>query len=259
MNERELRSYLLGQLTPEDGARLEARLLDEQDLFDAMRAAEDDLFDDYARGRLPGDERARFLARYGGQSDRIVFAEALARRAPQAGGAASVHAWTVRRWMPLAAAAALVLVAGGAWLMRERSRSGERGAMAVAPAGQAAPRPADVPPVVALLTLATPRAGGRRPALRVPADATTIEWRVRLDPNDRYDRYAMELRSAADVPVWRADDRRASPEAGGLLLAARMPASAVADGEYELAVRGVPGHGALEDLGFVTIQVTRAR
>jgi hypothetical protein len=39
---------------------------------------------------------------------------------------------------------------------------------------------------------------------------------------------------------------------------AQAPASALPDGDYELAVRGARPDGSLDPLGFVTLKVTRA-
>jgi hypothetical protein len=57
--------------------------------------------------------------------------------------------------------------------------------------------------------------------------------------------------------VWRADDRRATTEAGDLLIEGTVPAVTVLDGSYELAVSGVAGASAPEPLGFVQVRIAR--
>ena len=112
-----LRAYLLGSASPEEAERLEARVLEDQNLFDALRSVEDDLFDACARGRLEPDERARFLERYGHDTQRLRFAGALAQRTAAPGTRVSPPAR--RPWIPLAAAAALILAAGAMFTQLE--------------------------------------------------------------------------------------------------------------------------------------------
>ena len=76
MNEAELRAYLLGEATEEEAARLEGRLLEDDELYQVLESVEDDLLDDHARGRLDAADRARFEARYGADGERQRFARA---------------------------------------------------------------------------------------------------------------------------------------------------------------------------------------
>ena len=194
-------------------------------------------FDDYARNGLTAEERQRFVGRYGDATDRLTFAKALAER----------FAWQRRRIdlrTPLALAAAIVLAVGGAYLVMRRPPP--------PPRALASARPPSPPTAVIALTLGASRAAARETPVVVLRRAEIVEIRVRLNPADRYDRYSMTLRSAGDRLVWRVDDLRASTIGGDLTVVGSAPASAVADDRYELAVRGGD-----EDLGFVTLQVTR--
>src|SRR5262245_35389655 len=109
-----MRAYLLGQAAEADAERLEARLLEDADVHDTLRGVEDDLFDEYARGTLTGDERQWFLDRYGNDRSRQLFAHALGARASVSPVAPRSMTW---RWMPVAAAAAVVAGTGLAVLM----------------------------------------------------------------------------------------------------------------------------------------------
>ena len=51
MNDADLRAYLLGQTTEAIAEQVELRALDDEEFFVTVRSVEDDLFDDYARGR----------------------------------------------------------------------------------------------------------------------------------------------------------------------------------------------------------------
>lgn len=253
MTDAELRAYLLGQMAEADAVRLEERLLEDHDVFDALRGAEDDSFDEDARGRMNSSDRAGFLARFGTQTDRLAVARALAERTAATNVLRRGTSWfpvKPSRWIPMAAAATLVLAAGGYLLTR---------GIAPATTQQAStPSRASTPGTTAvmLLTLGTSRAAGTASTVALPKDASTLELRVRLNPADRFDRYAMELRSSADRSVWRGDDLRATTGGGDLILVAAVPAGALDAGDYEVAVRGgTPA--SMEDLGFVMMKVTR--
>jgi hypothetical protein len=249
LSDAELRAYLLGQASNADGERLEGRLVEDEETFEVCRGVEDDLFDDFVGGRLSPVEREQFLERYGDQAGRLAFARALARRTASQPAGGSVMQ---RRWMPLAAAATLIMAAAGWMLVRERPRSA---------APQNTVQSVSVPaPIVAtiVLTLGTSRSASAPSAVALPRDASAVELRVRLDPADRFDRYVMELRSSADRVAWHADDLRATQAGADLTLVGQAPASALPDGDYELAVRGARPDGSLDPLGFVTLKVTRA-
>jgi hypothetical protein len=55
----DLRAWLLGRVDAASAEAFEARLVAEEPFAQQLRAVEDDLLDDYARGRLDGAERAR--------------------------------------------------------------------------------------------------------------------------------------------------------------------------------------------------------
>jgi hypothetical protein len=250
VTDAECRAYLLGRLSEAEAEHLEARLLQDDEVFQAVREAEDDLFDAFARGQLTADDRARFVERFGDRTDGLAFSRALATRVrPERssdGGSASR-----RPWIPLAAAAAVVLTAGAALMWR--SQPGPAGAPAAKAPGVSAPTaPAGPSPIVVALSLSTSRAAGEPASVSLPASAASLQVRVRLNPADKYDRYMMELRSQADRVVWRGDDLRAAAEAGDLIVTATIPATSLEAGRYELAVRG-----GTDDLGFVPVRIMR--
>jgi hypothetical protein len=135
---RHLRRYLLGRLPEAESDELEVRLLAEPDVHQEMLAAEDDLVDDYALGRLDAADREAFeglLLPRPGIGPRLAFARSLgAAAATEARTAAPAAArrpagvpWSERAaaWlgglMPApalrlaAAAAAVVLVTAAGW------------------------------------------------------------------------------------------------------------------------------------------------
>lgn len=138
-HEPELRTYLLGGLMTDDALRVEARLFLEDDYSKLLKAAEDDLVDDYVNGELTSEEREKFERHF--LSDptrredvkvaralkRYISAETAAQAVEDESGPAFKTPATPKRtffnFAPprarsfrLAAAAALLLVtAGGAW------------------------------------------------------------------------------------------------------------------------------------------------
>jgi hypothetical protein len=260
LTDAELRAYLLGQSTVADAERVEIRVLDDEDVFAALRAIEDDLFDDYVRGDMTADDRQRFASRYGGEHERLRLARALLARSASAPAvaAAGAHARPARirpdarRWM-LAAAAVVVAGVGITLQMRARRSPDHAPVSSAAPSAPSAP----VPPVVLALTLATSRAGTTPPETVVPSTAAGLELRVRIDPADTFDSYSMELLSSRGIVVWRADALHASAAAGDLMLVADVPAVALNDGEFELAVRGSTSGRGPETLGFAALRITR--
>jgi anti-sigma factor RsiW len=55
-----LTRYLLGELSPEDRGRLEKEYLANDELWESLTSAENDLIDSYVRGALPERERTQF-------------------------------------------------------------------------------------------------------------------------------------------------------------------------------------------------------
>jgi hypothetical protein len=229
------REYLLGRLPEVDSEALENRILEDEQLFLSIRSVEDDLFDDYARGSLSEGDRSAFLQRYR-DAKRVAFARALARRGPHVVAMPRLR-WM--RWTAAAAAAALILIAG--LVLRSSNPSAPAPAIG-APAARS---------VTVVIVLGTSRSAGKEKGIDIPRDASTVHLDVRLNPQDRFETYSLELRSR-DV-VWSADKLHARTEAGDLIVSADVPANVLAGGPYELGVRGGD-----ESLGFVTLEVHRA-
>ena len=222
-----VRDYLLGRLPEADAEAMESNLIQDQDLFMEVRSAESDLYDDYARGALSDADRRAFLNRYR-DPQRIGFARALAQRG------SNVVVMPKRAWIGWAAAAALAIVIAGVVFRSPQTPPAQK---IVAPAARS---------FAVTLTLGTSRSAGEITKITLPRDATTMHLSVKLDPQDRYDAYSLELRSKA--LIWRADRLQQRNS----ILTADVPAYLLKDESYELAVRGGD-----ENLGFVEMEVHR--
>src|SRR5436305_7457558 len=81
-NSKELRQYLLGDLTGEARQRVEQRLLTEPDFLEEPLLGEEELVDDYVGDGLSGDERLKFERHFLSTPERrrqLGFALALGR------------------------------------------------------------------------------------------------------------------------------------------------------------------------------------
>jgi hypothetical protein len=246
LNAADLRAYLLGQSTEAAAERVEVRALDDEEFFVTLRSFEDDLFDEYARGRMPEVDRKPFLARYGNERHRLAIAGALSRRV-----VSPSSAW---RYWALAAAAVLVGAVGATLAIRSKSTPETPSAIvavSVPSTAQASP------PVALLLTLGTSRSAGAVPEVRLPSSTSLLQLRVRIDPADSFDSYAMELRSDQDVVVWRADALKATLDGGDRLVVGEIPARALSATSYELTVTGSSAANRPEVLGFAAMSVRR--
>ena len=79
ISETERVRYLLSLSSPAEREQIESRYFEDEDAFEEMMTAEDDLIDAYVRGELTSDERQRFEKSFGRSLDRnrIRFARAL--------------------------------------------------------------------------------------------------------------------------------------------------------------------------------------
>ena len=143
-----LTRYILGGLSDRERELVEAEYFEDDDAFEQMLIAEEELTDAYVRGGLSAEDRARFEKSYLSTArgcERVQFARTLAKAVSDARVSAAAPPAPVAPVAPVAteandrsffsavrafgagwrvafAAAALVVVAGFTWLLVERSR-----------------------------------------------------------------------------------------------------------------------------------------
>ena len=81
------RQYLLGELSEQDGAKVEEEYFEDDETFEKLSAVEDELIDAYTLGQLSSAERQRFEQRLllsSAQRERVKFARTLLRTVPGA-------------------------------------------------------------------------------------------------------------------------------------------------------------------------------
>jgi len=126
---KDLTAYLLGRVPADEAERLDQLSITDDDLAEALAAAETDLIDAYVNGELSAADREEFEVRFlksGYSNNRVAFAGALQDYAaarmstvPVVAEGRGFHLFGLTG--AFAAAAALLLVIAGAWLFISRS------------------------------------------------------------------------------------------------------------------------------------------
>jgi hypothetical protein len=164
---------------------------------------EAELFDAYARGKLPAAEQQRvekYLLNSENQRQKLAFARRLQ---------ATLEPRRRYRWLPLAGAAALVLVLGGAtgWLARQNAEL--RAQLAALPKQPATARSEALQESVLLQP--TARAASQPAVLAEPRPDAAIRIELTLDPADMDRTFSVSVNLDGRT-VWRAEPIRAGRE-----------------------------------------------
>lgn len=249
-DEAEMTRFLVGDATPDERERIEARFMAEVDYFDAMCALEQELLASLVRGDLPPLERERLEAELSRSPMRLrelddmrALAAALAR---SSGQPPSTVASRRRVWIRVAAVAAGIAAVFVVW---RQTRLIQR-----TPVEQVASTPAEsvTEPRIATMFLApgTPRAEAVAQAniFRVPAGVEIVLLTLAV-PAEASDNLQARLRivggAAVDIsgaPVPQQATGR------GRDVAVRVPATKLRPGDYVLTLSaGTAGRGT-EDI-----------
>jgi hypothetical protein len=269
-----LRSYLLGRLPEEEADGLEARLLQDDELFLLAEAVEADLLAAADRGELAPEERERVLRRLASSPQgrsRLALAHALNQEAGPAQAEkrqAVVVPFRPRvaamRWAALAAA--VVAAAGLSWYSLSNQNGGGSAPQVVqerpAPAHPVEPRttpPQPAPTVEAELsrvafnlTLLSLRGEETLETLTVPEGTGLVELRLSGDDLGSYKTFDVRIRNRAGETVWEQDGLRAK---AGPVVVAEVPAGRLPDGTYEIQTEGRAAGGEPEELAPLEVEI----
>ena len=219
-----LMRYLLGALPEEEAQGVEREYFGGADSFEALMAAEDDLYFLYAEGGLVPEDRRRFEDRFLRTDDdrrRLARTRLLLKGVPAPRRAIPSAAW-------LAAAAAVVLLAASLWLVRQpvhdpgRSITGTEGEH-------------PVPRTDAEIVVVTVSRDAEPPRVYLPASAKTLRIEVRMEARGNGP-WRASLHSSDGPTVWTGEGAAVS---GGLRL--DVPAAALVEDEYEVRIEGPEG------------------
>jgi hypothetical protein len=276
-----LKQYLLGQITPEQRAPLEERLLSDADFHDELSIAEDELIDLYLAGELAAADRQGFETHFLLAPERhrkLRFARALRRYVAaetEAPGAAAVATPAGLRRQE---AAANEEQTPGDTAARPRTDPGKqnffrllfarRPAFAFAGAALVLLAVAALSwvaldrsarrefrnPYAVTLTPGLTRGSGEPARVQIPTDADALRLRLEL-PAAEHGSYRAALLTDSRTEVWAADELRPAPGASSLDV--DVPAGVVTPGDYQVRVSGRAPGGRLEDVSRYTFRVVR--
>jgi hypothetical protein len=264
-----LEQYVLGLLDDASADAVEAQAFSDAGLAAEIDEVETRLVDAYVAGTLAGPHREAFMHAVASRprlASRVRVAHALLRRT-----AATPR--TSRWWLPMLAAAAVVLVAG-VWFVRQSTRpveaptqtaSGPRDTAgpsdapavqsrdAVRPDTRPVPRPRPSRTVFAVTLPAGVSRAADTFVLRLPDTATHVQVRVPVAEGDDFARYRVRMVDARGREVGVADAAPLSPDRTVWLTVDR---AALADGLFEIEVEGLDTRGDAEPLTLQQVRVT---
>lgn len=273
--DREMR-YLLGEISDEERTALEEEYFSQDESFQRLKEAEDDLVDAYARGTLSPERRTRFEERYLTTSagrERLEFAQALgsvlARDRPGQASLPPRPARATPRWPTwaagLATAAAVVLafqvVGLRTALRRAETEKDTLRFSAAQSAQQDARNLAEVKREVEELRTRTAGLeevlgaadatrvatldldGGLArdlqpvPLLALAPNTAVVRLNLRLK-TDPHPEYRAAIETSEGRPVWTRAGLRSVAGGNRPLLRLAVPAAALAAGHYVVVVSG---------------------
>ncbi len=231
--DEQLARYLLGELPAPEQAAIDDALLDDE-VWEALQRAEDELLDGYVRGRLDPARRERLAERLAA-SPRLRERVELHRDLRTIAHARRRRVWTRARVTMAAATGALAIAAVLVFVLF----------------GSGGRRPAERGAEVATLTLVPMTRAGTMPAVHV-AGHDAIALSVVMDAEETFPRYRVRISGPGAAP-WSQD----AVVASGGMLALRVPVSALADGVHELEITGLGASGEAVRLGARSFRVVR--
>jgi len=239
-----LRRMLLGELPDGEREELEARLLEDPELFEAYEAAEGSLLDALVRGELPAEEARRLEAVFASSTEgraKLAVARELAR------GESRPDRFRLLRfprgpksWMALAAVLVLSVLSG--WLAVENQRLREQREVLVRRQSVDATVTLELP-----LARLSRRSGGEEetPTAELPGESADLALVLDLQGLPAHPTYRISIRDSAGELVYAEAGLR-PPEPEALLLKVAVPAWALAPGPHQVALDGETAEGGWE-------------
>jgi hypothetical protein len=290
VDEMVLVEYLLGRLSEAEQVQVEDRAFADPHYLGELEAAEADLIDSYVRGDLSQKDRRAFEGRFltsPGRRGKVEFARAFARATAElkaVEAAARPSPWrmmfaSIREWNPAlrlaAGTAAVVLATGGAWIVEQnasmRARVAELESQSRTIQAQSdelrrqlaeqAQRPSPdgpralIPSLVLLPGLS--RAETRVKELELNPAAPVAHIEIQVEARDDYPQFRAELRTRSGAEVLTGSGLRRQRNGEAYTISFDVPASALAAGDYEIALKGMPAGKAVEDIGYYYFRVVK--
>ncbi|MGH9397755.1 MAG: hypothetical protein ACRD18_13000 [Terriglobia bacterium] len=256
--------YLLGELKADEAAKLDERLIADDELLDRMEEAQNDLLDAYAGGKLSPEQRERVekaLLHSSGQLERLRMARSLEARQPIAAAPRAVPESRARSgaWrLGLGLACVAAVIAFAVFLGRGRFRHGGRIGIGNEPASVASnpaakmPAPASssppagestsaVPmpqkaPFVLLLGAGVMRGDGALANVTLPRGLKTLEVQVLISSHETASHYDVRVLSAKGNLIRTLSGLTPKEILSQRLLQFQIPVSDLPTGIYDFRV-----------------------
>ncbi|HEV3038765.1 MAG TPA: hypothetical protein VHA33_13395 [Candidatus Angelobacter sp.] len=271
--------YLLGQVSQEERDGFEDQYLADDDLYEELVAAENDLIDAYIKGKLSKIEQKQFETHFLNspeRHERVDFAKSLASY-----GAARQGTGLERNWssffkaqpaaVRFAAAAMFLVIAGGLlWMMvdnsllrREVTQSRQElqglrqevarlqeSLNAVSPRQELAQMDPPGSARLSLVLAAVARGGGQQNqnTVFIFPGISTVAFRLNRKLEDDSS-YSVSLETVEGATILKKSDLKGHPAAdGGKVITAEFPAKDLPPGDYVLKLHGTTAAGKTEEL-----------
>lgn len=284
--ERFLSRYLLGQVSPQERDGVEDQFLANDDLFEELVAAENDLIDAYVQRRLSGEDQKQFESYFLNspeRRERVDFAKALANYGSETkaildSGPKRVRLRDFLKIAPVsmrfAVAAMLLTVLGGLlWLvvdnfrLRREFEASEhlqeqlRQQVANLTAGGQQHELAQLdPPGSARLSMVlapVSRGGGQQNTVIVSSGISTLAFRLNRDRED-YSSYVITLETVEGKRLLQQKDLPGQPAQNGKkIVTAEFESKTLAPGDYVLKLGGTTAGSKTEELDAYSFRVLK--
>lgn len=289
-DENLIRSYFLGDLSEEEGRRLEERVFINSDFKDHVLIIEDELVEDYAAQILPAGEREKFERHFlttSRHQEKLKIVNALKARARLARPITPPHPVTPGRapfgWLRLpplpglgrAASislyAVMLLALGfGLWYAyrefrspSEEVRNREKVNAEIAALNNSGPiTEAGRPDVLAVpLMSGLARGDDEQTKLLLPNTDLIVQFRLRIPIETEFPRYGVLLVNSDDGEVFAYDGLTtravsSSPE-GHRQVLLDVPARALPPGDYVLKLKGISNSNQEQVIGDYSFRAGR--
>jgi hypothetical protein len=267
--------YLLGEVSDGERAELEEKYFADDEFFEQLVEAQNDLVDAYLAGSLTAAERKRFEERFlttNAASESVKFADALRHMVAVQRVEPVRRSRFDMRTLAIAASAAFIFILTG-WLVissqrRETSATGPRPTIArqerrpapvpdrSTPPPQSSPV-REAPLVTLLLTPGSTRDSDATQPLELRAAPQFVRLELVLEEN-RFESYKAELQDVEGRRLF--EETSLSPEAGrsGRMIVMRVPAKLLPPGDYIVLLYGIRNGSAREVSNYTFTVVARA-
>lgn len=245
MSRDDLIGYLLRTLPAGGREALEERWMLDPALYEQLQAAEADLLDQYARGELSADVRARVETCLLGsprQREKLLFAQTLQK-------ALVVPRRSRVSWRWIGAAAAIVILGGVTFTLARQIAMLRK----TAPEAVRASPPISPSVYVAEVPAGTNRdAGSPAAQVTVPKGTGVVRLDLELAPGDEGQVFTASVTHAGQS-VWSEGPIRAERRSFGFAAPVWIPAAAIPDGEFQIQLSA-----AGNPVDYYNFQVHRA-